>query len=149
MLLRLGLVCPASRDSVCGKEEADDRTERNFTEAFENTARIIRPDEKPFSWDIPLDWERGSWLMRRLEDAGFAYKVSVKSVEGKMEAGSLDELVENMLLFKDMFYKGYSNEEVKELHAILRNQVQKLKDFRETKDGVEIAMIAWVGMAWK
>ena len=40
--------------------------------------------------------------MRNVEDAGFGHKAAVKSVEGRMQAGSLEELVGNMMLFKDV-----------------------------------------------
>jgi hypothetical protein len=40
--------------------------------------------------------------MRNMEDAGFGHKVAVKSVEGRVQAGSLEELVGNMMLFKDV-----------------------------------------------
>jgi len=48
----------------------------------------------------------GSWLMRKLKDAGFGNGVIVKSVERRMEAGSLKELGDNLMGVKDMFYKG-------------------------------------------
>lgn len=39
--------------------------------------------------------------MKQLEEAGFGNKVQVKSVGGRIEAASLDQLVSNMMLFKD------------------------------------------------
>ncbi len=46
--------------------------------------------------------------MKQLEDAGFGNRVTVKRVEGCMEARSLDQLVDNLMGAKDMFYKAYS-----------------------------------------
>jgi len=40
--------------------------------------------------------------MRNMEDAGFGHKVVVRSVDGRVQAGSLEELVGNMMLFKDV-----------------------------------------------
>jgi hypothetical protein len=124
-------------------------TERNFTEAVEAAARTVRPHEKPFSWEIPEEWSKGSWLMQRLEEAGFGNRVSVKSHVGRMEVGSLEELVGNMMLFKDMFFKGYSEEELAKLEKALLVEVPKLKAFETWENGVGIQMVAWVGFAWK
>jgi hypothetical protein len=75
--------------------------ERNFDTALEKAALVVRPDEKPFSWNLNDDWKTGWWLMKELEEAGFGNKVQVKSVDGRSEASTLDELVGNMLFFKD------------------------------------------------
>ncbi|KAE9370500.1 S-adenosyl-L-methionine-dependent methyltransferase [Stipitochalara longipes BDJ] len=123
--------------------------ERNFTGALEAAALRIRPSEKPFSWDIPEEYGRGSWLMKQLEDAGFGNRVTVKRVEGRMEAGSLDELVDNLMGAKDMFYKGYSEEEVARLPEMLKEEVKKLEAYEERKGSVGIKMVAWAGYAWK
>lgn len=116
---------------------------------MEATALAVRPDEKPFSWDVPGDWTRGFWLMKQLEDAGFGNKVELKSVASRVEAGSVEELVGNMMLFKDMFYKGYSEEELARLPALMNEEIRKLPDFVEGPGVVAINMVAWVGTAWK
>ena len=122
--------------------------ERNFTEAMEAAAKAVRPHEKPVSWDTPDDWNKGSWLIQRLEEAGFGNKVSAKSLVGKMEVETLEELVGNMMLFKDIFYKDYSNEELVNLKNMLI-EVLKLKAFLKWDGGVGIQMIAWAGYGWK
>ncbi len=66
-----------------------------------------------------------------------------------MEAGSLDELVGNLMGAKDMFYKGYSDEEVERLPEVLKEEVKKLESYDEREDSVGIKMVAWVGFAWK
>lgn len=66
-----------------------------------------------------------------------------------LEARTLDELVENLLLFKDMFYKGYSEEEVKRLPGVLGEELRKLETFSEAEGRVAVEMIAWVGFGWK
>jgi hypothetical protein len=87
--------------------------------------------------------------MRQLEDAGFGNCVTVKRVEGRMEAANLEELVDNMMGVKDMFYKGYSQEEVKRLPAVLKEKIRNLKAYDEKEESVGIKMVAWVGFAWK
>ena len=87
--------------------------------------------------------------MRQLEDAGFGNRVTVKRIEGRMEAASLDELVDNLMGTKDMFYKGYSEEEVGRLPGVLKEKVKNLKTYDETEGSVGIKMGAWVGYAWK
>ncbi|RDL39541.1 Uncharacterized protein BP5553_03881 [Venustampulla echinocandica] len=123
--------------------------ERNFDKAFEATALTIRPNEQPYSWDIGGDYCRGFYLMKQLEEAGFGSLVEVKSAKGKVEANSLDELVENMMFFKDMFFKGYDDEELARVPDILKEKVKALEKFKQTEDGVEIEMVAWIGVGWK
>lgn len=45
---------------------------------MENTGRVIRPNEEPFSWKAPKEWGEGSWLKKQLEYAGFGKKVDVR-----------------------------------------------------------------------
>ncbi|KAH8599872.1 S-adenosyl-L-methionine-dependent methyltransferase [Bisporella sp. PMI_857] len=123
-------------------------SERNFTTALHAAALRIRPRETPFSWDVPPVWDAGWWLFQRLEEA-FGNKVEVTRVEGRMEAKNLEELASNMLLFKDMFYKGYSEEELGKLHGILMEEIRKLDSFYEEDGIAAIKMVAWVGVAWK
>ena len=87
--------------------------------------------------------------MKQLEDAGFGNAVQVKSMDSRIEAASIDELVANMLLFKDMFYKGYTDEEVARLPGILTEELRKLPHFEESDESARVNMVAWVGMAWK
>jgi len=69
--------------------------------------------------------------------------------DGKIEAGSLEELASNLMLFKDIFFKGYTDEEIKTLPAILGEELRKLDSFEETEGHVQVKMTAWVGTAWK
>ncbi|PMD59108.1 S-adenosyl-L-methionine-dependent methyltransferase [Hyaloscypha bicolor E] len=123
--------------------------QRNFAGPLEAAALRIRPTEKPYSWDVPEEWARGSWLMKRLEDAGFGNRVTVKRVEGRMEAGSLEKLVDNLMGVKDMFYKGYSEEELARLTGVLKEEVKELEAYDEREGSVGVEMVAWVGFAWK
>ena len=66
-----------------------------------------------------------------------------------MEAGSLEELVDNLMGAKDMFYRGYSEEEVAKLPGVLKEEVKKLEAYDERDGSVGIKMVAWVGFAWK
>ncbi|KAH8820096.1 S-adenosyl-L-methionine-dependent methyltransferase [Xylogone sp. PMI_703] len=123
--------------------------ERSWPPALENVARIIRPHEEPYSWNIPDEWNRGSYLMGILEDAGFGHNVEVRSVPSLIEAKTLDEMVENMMPFKDMFYKGYSEEELARVPDLLKDELKKLTAFKEEENRVKVDMVAWVGFAWK
>jgi len=87
--------------------------------------------------------------MKQLEDAGWGNRVTVKSVEGRMEAENLEELVDNLMGVKDMFYKGYSEEEVAKLPDVLKEEMKKLEAYDEREGSVGIRMVAWVGFAWK
>jgi hypothetical protein len=87
--------------------------------------------------------------MKQLEDAGFGNRVAVNRVEGRMEARSLEELVENLMGVKDMFFKGYRDEEVAKLPGVLQEEVKKLKAYDVREGSVGIKMVAWVGFAWK
>jgi hypothetical protein len=91
----------------------------------------------------------GSWLMRKLEDAGFGNGVIVKSVERRMEAGSLKELGDNLMGVKDMFYKGYSEDEIGRLPGVMGEEIRKLEAYKEMKGSSGIKMVAWVGFTWK
>lgn len=70
-------------------------------------------------------------------------------MDSAIAAGSLDELVSNMLLFKDMFYKGYTDEEMARLSEALKEELRKLPHFEENKESARVNMLAWIGMAWK
>jgi ubiquinone/menaquinone biosynthesis C-methylase UbiE len=131
------------------KGQADNKVERNFTDALEAAALRIRPNDKPFTWEAPEEWATGSWLMKQLEDVGFGNHVTVKRAEGRMDAGSLEELVNNLMGVKDMFYKEYSEEEVARLQGVLKEEVKNLEAYDEREGSVGIKMVAWVGFAWK
>lgn len=66
-----------------------------------------------------------------------------------MEAENLDQMVENLLHLKGMFYKGYTEEEVARLPSVLKEEVKKLTAFEETEKDVGIKMVAWVAYASK
>ncbi|KAL3423371.1 methyltransferase type 11 [Phlyctema vagabunda] len=122
---------------------------RNFTTAFEQTSLRIRPDSEPFSWGADPAWETDYFLMNALAQAGFGEKVSVREIQSAAEAPSLDELVDNMLLFKDMFFKDYNEEEKSMLPSILKDELRKLDKFSEKEGRAAVEMTAWMGMAWK
>lgn len=84
-----------------------------------------------------------------LDEGGFDANVEIKLVEGGMQAGSLEELTENLMLFKDMFYKDYNEDEVKRLPDVMKKEISQLPAYHETADGVKVDMIAWVGIAVK
>jgi hypothetical protein len=69
--------------------------------------------------------------------------MTVKSVEGRMEAGSLEELVDNLMGVKDTFYKGYSEEGVRRLPGVMAEEIKKLDAYEEREGIVGIKMVAW------
>ncbi len=46
-------------------------------------------------------------------------------------AKNLDDLVENMMLAKGMFFEGYSEEELVRSKSILTEELQKLRTFED------------------
>jgi len=124
-------------------------TERNFPDALAATARHLRPTEKPFSWSAPGEWSQAPWLAEQFKSAGFGDNVEVKTVEGRMEAGSIDEMVENMLFLRDIFYKGFSEDEIEKAAVILKEEIQKLEAFETTERDVGIKMLAHIAYATK
>ena len=87
--------------------------------------------------------------MKQLEDAGFGNQVTVKSVEGYMEAETLEQLVDNLLVVKEYIFKGYSEDERDMLPGILAEEIRKLDTYQELEGCGRNKMIAWVGFAWK
>lgn len=87
--------------------------------------------------------------MKQLEDAGFGNQVTVKSIEGYMEAETLEQLVDNLLVVKEYIFKGYSEDEQGKVPGILGEEIRKLDTYQDLEGGVRNKMIAWVGFAWK
>ncbi|KAH8668191.1 S-adenosyl-L-methionine-dependent methyltransferase [Tricladium varicosporioides] len=124
--------------------------ERNFDPAIINTSLTIRPDKPHGYWESIPNYHKGHFLLRELEDAGFGYNCSISAVKGGLSAISFDQLVDNMLEFKDMFWKDYSEDEWGRVRGVLGTELRKLEAFKEKGDGsVGVEMIAWVGMGWK
>ncbi|KAJ9663103.1 hypothetical protein H2201_005774 [Coniosporium apollinis] len=124
--------------------------DRVWPSAFCNTARAIRPHEDPQnSIAIKPEWMRGSWLMTQLENAGFGNDVEVRPCLTYTSAPTLDELVDNLLLIKEMFFKGYSDEELERARPVFREEVRELRTFEERDGEARIGMKAWIGMGWK
>jgi len=87
--------------------------------------------------------------MKHFEDNDFGHHVEVRSVKGTVSAENLEELVSRWMLFKDMWWKDYSEEEVKRLPSVLTNEARKLKQLKETEEGVQIETAAWITVARK
>ncbi|KAK5139758.1 hypothetical protein LTR04_003357, partial [Oleoguttula sp. CCFEE 6159] len=62
---------------------------------------------------IDLEYMRGSWLIAQLEETRFGDDVEFRPFSTSTSAANLDELVENMMLAKQMFFAGYSDEELR------------------------------------
>ncbi|KAL2075654.1 hypothetical protein VTL71DRAFT_597 [Oculimacula yallundae] len=123
--------------------------ERHFTNAIEATARRIRPNEEPYSWTMHSEWSDAGWLQKTIADAGFGEDVIVKQIDGAVSAESLEELVGNMMCGKEMFFKGYSEEEFARVDEVLGEELKRLEAFYENNDGVGIRVESWVAFATK
>jgi hypothetical protein len=92
---------------------------------------------------------RGSWLVAQLEGAGFGNNVEIRPFLTYTSARSLDELVENMMLAKQMFFAGYSDDELERAKPLFREELRKMRTFEEIDGRVRIGMKAWIGAGWK
>jgi hypothetical protein len=92
---------------------------------------------------------RGSWLLSLIEDGGFRNNVELRPCTTYTSAGNLDELVENILLAKQMFLAGYSDEELDRAKPIFKEELRKLRTFEEVDGGVRVGMKAWIGVGWR
>lgn len=125
-------------------------TDRVWLNAFYNAARAVRSHEEPLKpMALKPELLRASWLAAQLEEGGFGNNVEVRSCVTYTEAGSLDELVENMMLAKQMFFAGYSDEELERVKPIFRGELLKLRTFEQVDGGVRVGMKAWIGVGWK
>lgn len=124
--------------------------DRVFPLAFLDTARIIRPNEVPTDKTaLAAEYLRGSWMMAALEDGGFGSNVEVRPCQTYMMAPSLDELLDNMMLGSSLFFPNYSDEELTQAKAVLREELQKLRTYEVSDEGVRIGIKAWIGIGWK
>ena len=80
---------------------------------------------------MALDREvlRGSWLATNMENGGFGNNFEVKPFVNYTMAASLDELADNMMLAKQMFFSGFSEKEISSARSVLREELQKLRTF--------------------
>jgi hypothetical protein len=60
----------------------------------------------------------------------------------------MDELVENMILAKQMFFAGYSDEELNRAKLIFKEELRTLRTFEVVDGEVRIGMKAWIGVGW-
>ncbi|MCJ1377327.1 hypothetical protein MMC17_000421 [Xylographa soralifera] len=124
--------------------------DRVWPTAFLNAARGVRPHEPPKNGMAQSpEVMRGSWLLKQLEDAGFGNNVELRPFLTHTTARSLDELVENMMLAKAVFFQGYSDEELGQAKVLFMAELRKLRTFEEGEGGVRIGMKALIGVGWK
>jgi hypothetical protein len=91
---------------------------------------------------LPPERLRGSWFVALLEDAGFGNNVELRPCVMYSGAESLDELVENMVLVKEVFWKGYSDGELEMAKMVFREELRKLRTFEENEGVVRFEMKA-------
>lgn len=92
---------------------------------------------------------RASWLATQFEAGGFGANFDIRSCTTYTVARSLDELTDNMMLAKGMFFGGYSDEEMERVRPVLKEELGKARTFESTEGGVRIGMKAWIGTGWK
>lgn len=125
-------------------------SDRVWLTAFYNTARTIRPDDEPQKlMALKPEMLRAAWLATQLEEGGFGNNVEIRSCVTYTEAGSLEELVDNMLLAKQMFFTGFSEEEMERVRPVFEAEIRKLRTFEEIDGCVRIGMKAWIGVGRK
>ena len=118
--------------------------------AFYNAARAVRPNETPDSFmALPSKILRASWLIQQLEEGGFGNNVEVKPCVTYTIAANLEEMTENMMLARGMFFSKFTSEEIEKVKPILKEELQKLRTFEKFEGGVRIGMKAWIGVGRK
>lgn len=124
--------------------------DRVWLNAFYNTARAIRPNDEPQKpMALKPEMMRASWLAAQLEQGGFGNNIEIRSCMTYTEARSLDDLVDNMLLAKQMFFGGFNEEEIGRVRPIFKEELSKARTFEEVDGRVRIGMKAWIGVGWK
>ncbi|TKA81838.1 hypothetical protein B0A49_01068 [Cryomyces minteri] len=104
--------------------------DRVWSTAFLDIARATRPHETPQNkMAIDLEYMRGSWLVAQLEEAWFGNDIELRPFSTSTNAASLDELVENIMLAKQMFFVDYSDEELERAKLLLRRELRRLRTF--------------------
>lgn len=118
--------------------------------AFYNTARAIRPNDEPQRlMALKPAVMRASWLAEQLEEGGFGNNIEIRPCTTYTEADSLDEMVDNMMLAKQMFFSGFSEEELERAKSIFKEELSKVRTFEEINGRVRIGMKAWIGVGRK
>lgn len=98
---------------------------------------------------LPLEQMTASWLVKQMEEAGFGNNVAIRPYV-TYTSGGLDELIDNMMLAKGMFFPGFTEEELERVKPIFREELQKCRTFELLGDGTaRIGMKAWILSAWK
>ncbi|KAI9820044.1 MAG: hypothetical protein M1827_006615 [Pycnora praestabilis] len=131
-----------------------DALDRVWPIAFLNTARTIRPSSPPINkMAIKPEWMRGSWLAAQLENAGFGNNIEIRPYATHTSAGSMNDLVDNLLLAMPMFGGvEYTAEELEKAKVVFGEELRKLRTFEVQEDGdggVRIGMKAFLGIGWK
>lgn len=98
---------------------------------------------------LPSKILRASWLTQQLEEGGFGNNVEVKPCVTYTIAANLDEMTENMMLARGMFFSKFMSEEIEKVKPILKEELQNLRTFERFEGGVRIGMKAWIGVGRK
>jgi hypothetical protein len=88
---------------------------------------------------------RASWLIQQFEKGGFDNNVEVKPCVTYTMATKLDEMTDNMMLARQMFFSKFIDEEIEMGKPVLKKELQKLRRFEKFKGGMRIGMKAWMG----
>jgi hypothetical protein len=98
---------------------------------------------------LKIEEMSASWLASQFEAGGFNNNIEIRPCVTYTEARDLDELVENMMLAKGMFFSGYSIDELESVKILFKDELQKLRTYEKFEGGVRIGMKAWIGVGWK
>jgi hypothetical protein len=104
--------------------------------AFYNAARAVRPNETPNSF-IALKPEipHASWIIEQLEERGSGNNVEIKTCVTYTMATSLDEMTENMMLAREMFFSRFTKEGTEIVEPILKEESRKVRTFESVEGG--------------
>jgi hypothetical protein len=92
---------------------------------------------------------RASRLIQQLEEGGFGNNVEIKLCVKYTMTASLDEMTDNMMLARRMFFSKFTDGEIKKVKPVLKKDLQKLPTFEHFERGVRIGMKAWIGVGRK
>ena len=90
-----------------------------------------------------------SWLVEQLEERVSGNNVEIKPSGTYTMAASLDEMTENMMLARQMFFLRRTKEGIEIAKPILREELQEVRTFESFEGGWRTEMKAWIGAGRK
>ena len=90
-----------------------------------------------------------SWPVEQLEERVSGNNVEIKPSGTYTMAASLDEMTENMMLARQMFFSRRTKEGIEIAKPILREELQEVRTFESFEGGWRTEMKAWIGAGRK